>query len=105
MKKNKISGNYPKVVILTGGIASGKSTVSAFFEEFNIEVIDMDKISYSLTTNDGKVLEKLREEFDAKFFKVDGSLNKEKVRNEIFLNIKITLNDSFVISNSSLIVK
>ena len=36
-------------------------------------------------------MEKLREEFDAKFFKVDGSLNKEKVRNEIFLNKKLKL--------------
>lgn len=35
------------LVGLTGGIATGKSTVSAIFQENNIPIIDADKIAYS----------------------------------------------------------
>ncbi|MAH52891.1 MAG: dephospho-CoA kinase, partial [Proteobacteria bacterium] len=38
---------------LTGGIASGKTTVSNFFKQFGTEVIDADVISHQVTKPDG----------------------------------------------------
>lgn len=78
----------PKIVVLTGGIGSGKSTVSAIFEKFNIKVIDTDLISSKLTGKNGSALKALKKSFEAKFFNADGSLNKEKIRYEIFSNNK-----------------
>ena len=81
----------PKIVVLTGGIGSGKSTVSAIFEKFNIKVIDTDLISSKLTGKNGSALKALKKSFEAKFFNADGSLNKEKIRYEIFSNNKAKL--------------
>ena len=75
----------PKIVVLTGGIGSGKTTVSAIFKEFNVDVIDTDLISSKLTGKNGQALKSLQENFEPKFFNVDGSLNKELIRYEIFL--------------------
>ena len=38
-----------KVIGLTGGIGSGKTTVSDLFEELGIEVVDADVVSRQLT--------------------------------------------------------
>ena len=76
----------PKIVVLTGGIGSGKTTVSAIFKKFNVKVIDTDLISSKLTGQNGEALESLRENFEPKFFNSDGSLNKELIRYEIFSN-------------------
>ncbi|MDD3115461.1 MAG: dephospho-CoA kinase, partial [Anaerovibrio sp.] len=38
-----------KIIGLTGGIASGKSTVSSFLREKGYEVVDADKIAWELT--------------------------------------------------------
>ena len=71
--------NRPKIVVLTGGIGSGKTTVSAIFKEFNVDVIDTDLISSKLTGKNGQALKSLQENFESKFFNVDGSLNKELI--------------------------
>ena len=81
----------PKIVVLTGGIGSGKTTVSAIFKEFNVVVIDTDLISSKLTGKNGQALKSLQENFEPKFFNVDGSLNKELIRYEIFSNDKAKL--------------
>ena len=47
---------------LTGGIASGKSTVSSFFKEIGIEIIDADKIAREVSEQN-EVIDKLVEIF------------------------------------------
>ena len=42
-----------KVIGLTGGIGSGKTTVSDLFEELGIEVVDADVVSRQLTAVNG----------------------------------------------------
>ena len=76
----------PKIVVLTGGIGSGKTTVSAIFKKLKVEVIDTDLISSELTSKNGQALRSLKKNFESKFFNKDGSLNKELIRYEIFSN-------------------
>jgi dephospho-CoA kinase len=40
--------SFKYAIVLTGGIATGKSTVAKFFEEDNFIVIDADKIAHSM---------------------------------------------------------
>ena len=44
---------------LTGGIASGKTTVSDFFKRLGISVIDADVISHEVTQPDGSAFEEI----------------------------------------------
>jgi len=41
------------IIGLTGGIASGKSTVCKFFSNLSIPIIDADQISHDLTKING----------------------------------------------------
>ena len=45
-----------KVIGLTGGTGSGKSTVSAYLKEKGCYIIDADKISRELTEKGGEAL-------------------------------------------------
>ena len=78
----------PKIVVLTGGIGSGKSTVSGIFKSLKVKIIDTDIISKKLTGKNGAAIRILKDNFDNKFFNLDGSLNKEKIRYEIFSDIE-----------------
>ena len=51
------------LVILTGGIATGKSSVAARLRELGIDVIDTDRIAHALTSVDGAALKPLRDTF------------------------------------------
>ncbi len=70
--------NY--LVILTGGIASGKSTVAGFFVKKGIVVIDADKIAHDVVKPLQPGWHKIKEHFGEVFFHADGSLNREKLR-------------------------
>ncbi len=69
-----------KVIGLTGGIASGKSTAAAYLASKGIPVIDSDTIVSDLWIHDQAMLEEIREVFAAKG---DEDL-KRVVRNRIF---------------------
>ena len=49
-----------KVIGITGGIGSGKSTVSNIIKNNNFPLIDCDEISRELTQNDDAVLSEIR---------------------------------------------
>ena len=42
-------------VALTGGIASGKSTVAHYFAEFGINIVDADQIGRELVDHDATI--------------------------------------------------
>ena len=52
-----------KIIGITGGIAMGKSTVSAHIRQKGFEVIDADKIVHELQAKGGKLYKILVEEF------------------------------------------
>ncbi len=70
---------------LTGGIASGKSTVSAYLQQKNIPVIDADKISHKVTVKGSKGAKAILKEFGEEFF-VFGRLDRQKLGTYCFNN-------------------
>jgi dephospho-CoA kinase len=46
--ENKIDNSFKHAVVLTGGIATGKSTVASLFKSFGFLIIDADKIAHHL---------------------------------------------------------
>ena len=72
------------VVGLTGGIGSGKSTVSAMFAELGVLVVDADGIVRELTTRPGPALEAIRARWGSELFQADGSLDRKALRALVF---------------------
>ena len=73
-----------KVIGLTGGTGSGKSTVAAYLEKKGCIIIDADKISRDLTKPGGEALEPIRRRFGADVFFEDGSLDRKKLGGIVF---------------------
>lgn len=74
------------IVGLTGGIASGKSTVSSFIMELNIPIIDGDKIAREIVEPNSPLLEVISTEFGKDILNKDGTLNRKMLGNIVFHN-------------------
>jgi len=72
------------IVGLTGGIGSGKTTVSNMFRSLGVEVIDADEISRSLLVPDSFALAELEKHFGKQLLNADNSLNRAALRQLIF---------------------
>ncbi len=75
-----------KKVGLTGGIGSGKSTVSAYMEKRGIPVIDADKIAREIVKKGSPVLKELSEAFGHDIIDVKGDLDRKKLASRAFSN-------------------
>jgi dephospho-CoA kinase len=71
---------------VTGGIASGKSTVCALFQQFGIDIIDADVIAKQLVEPDEPCFLKIIQHFGNHFLLDNGELNRQKLRQLIFEN-------------------
>ncbi|MCK5667886.1 MAG: dephospho-CoA kinase [Gammaproteobacteria bacterium] len=71
---------------LTGGIGSGKSTACEIFSEFGVPVIDADIIAHSLVKPGMPALQAIIDEFGEGIVTKDGSLDRKKLRDQIFTN-------------------
>ncbi len=71
------------VIGLTGGIACGKSNLSAALKAAGAPVIDADKISRSLTAKGGPALPRIREAFGSGVFRGE-ELNREALAEQVF---------------------
>ncbi len=69
---------------LTGGIGSGKTTVSNMFSEYGVPVIDMDVIARQIVAPGSPALKDISRTFGANVLNKDGSLNREVLRQQIF---------------------
>ncbi len=69
---------------LTGGIASGKTTVSDHFARLGVPVIDTDQISRELVEPGKPALAEIQKQLGARFLSADGSLNRRLLREHIF---------------------
>ena len=73
-------------VILTGGIASGKSAASAHFEKLGVSVIDADKISRELVQPGQAALARIVEQFGSSILNSQGHLDRAALREKVFRN-------------------
>lgn len=68
-----------KIIGLTGGIGSGKTTVSKYLTSRGFHVIDADIIAREIVENTPELLEKLALEFGSQILFEDGTLNRKKM--------------------------
>ena len=73
-----------KKIGLTGGIASGKTTVSDCFKKLGTTVIDADVISHEVTEPSGSAFEEILSEFGSEILDEKGLINRKKMRAIIF---------------------
>lgn len=69
---------------LTGGIASGKSAVSARFEELGVAVIDTDTIARKIVQPGQQALEEVVSSFGREILDESGKLRRRELRRRIF---------------------
>jgi dephospho-CoA kinase len=81
---SKPGAHRPFTVVLTGGIASGKSTVSRYFEKLGATVIDTDIIAREVVTPGQPALRHIAKTFGPEVLQPDGSLDRKKLRKTIF---------------------
>ena len=72
------------LVILTGGIATGKSSVAQRLRQHGIDVVDTDTIAHALTAPNGPALPELRKTFGDGIFAADGTLDRAALRDIVF---------------------
>ena len=69
---------------LTGGVVSGKSTVSSYMHELGIPVIDGDKLAREAVIPGSRAMAEMRKAFGPHIFLPDGSLNRLKMGEIVF---------------------
>ncbi|EMJ9173092.1 dephospho-CoA kinase [Staphylococcus aureus] len=74
----------PKVIGLTGGIASGKSTVSELLSVFGFKVVDADKAAREAVKKGSKGLAQVREVFGDKAIDENGEMNRRYMGDLVF---------------------
>ena len=72
------------VVGLTGGIASGKSTVSRMFREAGIPVICADDLAHEVVKPGSAALDEIRRTFGEEFLDSDGALDRVAMAGLVF---------------------
>ncbi|WP_234122163.1 dephospho-CoA kinase [Clostridium hydrogenum] len=71
---------------LTGGIGSGKSTISRMLKERNIPVIDADSVSREVIKNNLEIPKEIKLNFGSEFFDENNNLKRQEFGNYIFKN-------------------
>jgi len=69
---------------LTGGIASGKSTVASLFAALGVPIIDTDVIAREVVAPGTPLLARIAERLGPGVLAMDGSLNRRSVRDLVF---------------------
>lgn len=74
----------PYIVGLTGGIGSGKSAASQWFEHQDIDVVDADVVAREVVQPGQPALEKIAQHFGDWVLQADGQLDRRALRDYIF---------------------
>lgn len=75
-----------KIIGITGGIASGKSTVTEFLRQKGFQVVDADAVVHQLQKPGGQLYQVLVEHFGEKILLENGELNRPLLASLIFSN-------------------
>ena len=74
------------IIGLTGGIGSGKTTITNYFEELGIDIIDADVIARDVVAVNSPALKAIAEHFGKEYIQNNGQLNRSLLRSRIFSN-------------------
>lgn len=72
------------VIGLTGGIASGKSTISNMLRELGAAVIDVDIVGRDVVSQGGNAYNRIIESFGSDILMSNGEINRKKLGNIVF---------------------
>ena len=75
-----------KIIGLTGGIASGKSTVATELRKQNIPVFDADEVSRNAVAKGSKGLAMVAEAFGGEYLTSEGEMDRAKISQLVFSN-------------------
>ena len=75
-----------RIIGITGGIASGKSTVTEFLRQKGFQVVDADAHVHQLQKPGGRLFQILVEHFGEKILLENGDLNRHLLASLIFSN-------------------
>jgi dephospho-CoA kinase len=78
------SDNTPLRIALTGGIASGKSTVADMFAELGVPIIDTDLIAREVVQSGQPALVEIRDRFGDEVIDAAGNLDRRAMRKLVF---------------------
>lgn len=73
-----------KVIGLTGGIGTGKSTVSAYLKEHGFAVVDADRIAHEVVEPGKPLLTELAAAFGGELIRQDGTLDRKGLAAIVF---------------------
>ena len=77
-----------RIIGLTGGIASGKSTVTSYLREKGYPVIDADQVVHDLQAPGGELYQALVDHFGRDILLDTGDLNRPALAQRIFSSQK-----------------
>lgn len=75
-----------KIIGITGGIASGKSTVTNFLRQQGFQVVDADVVVHQLQKPGGRLFQALVQHFGQEIILENGELNRPLLASFIFSN-------------------
>lgn len=76
-----------RLIGLTGGIGSGKTTVSEYLMQLGYQVLDADQVSREIMVPGSVLLERLSDAFGKDILLEDGNLNRKKVADIVFSDL------------------
>jgi dephospho-CoA kinase len=76
------------IVGLTGGVASGKTTVSRVLKEEGAYIIDADQIARELVQPQTPAWKKLVKAFGPEILQEDGLIHRKKLADKVFANLQ-----------------
>ena len=74
------------IVGLTGGIASGKTTVANLFAQYGIDLVDADVIAREVVSIGSDGLNAIKQHFGQRILLADNSLDRAALRAQVFNN-------------------
>lgn len=83
-----------RIIGITGGIASGKSTVTDFLKQQGYQVIDADQVVHELQEPGGRLYQALLSTFGSAILQEDGRLDRPKLGTMIFGNPELLAQSS-----------
>lgn len=77
------------IVALTGGIASGKTTVSGMFERRGVPIIDADIIAREVVEPGSFAMQRIKQKLGTTICLPDGKLDRQQLRAKIVSNLEL----------------